>query len=158
MTLAPPIAQSQRAALFSAATPRELADALARGRRRLDGGPARAALFDPTEERLARARWVAERGSSWRGRDGMWFSPSGLVSSGGTLVFMFPGVDASFEPRIDDVAHHFGLPVPLAPPQEPAGARRWNRRRQPLARSASSAVSASRRTTSRATASASGAA
>ena len=121
MTVAPPIprqelrsgaAQSSRVTLFSAPTPRDLADSLARGRGGLDGGPARAAIFDPTEERLARARSIAERGISWRGRDGIWFSPSGLVSSGGTLVFMFPGVDGSFEPRVDDVAHHFGLPVP----------------------------------------------
>src|SRR5262249_42396795 len=36
----------------------------------------------------------------------------GLVSNGGKVAFVFPGVDASFEPRVEDVAARFGLPVP----------------------------------------------
>ena len=75
-------------------------------------GAARLAVLDPTPERMARARTVVEKGRAWRGRESIWFTPSGLASEGGKVVFLFPGVDASFAPRVDDVAAHFGLPAP----------------------------------------------
>ena len=112
MSVRAPIATRRRTALFSADSAAGLLDALRRGRERTDGGSARAAILDPTPERIERAVAVAERGKPWRGRDGIWFSPLGLLSAGGTLAFVFPGVDVSFEPRVDDVARHFALPVP----------------------------------------------
>jgi acyl transferase domain-containing protein len=99
-------------ALFSAPTTFELVRALDQGRRRARAGAARAAILDPTPERIAEARKITERGKPWRGRDGIWFSPRGLLADGGKLAFVFPGVDASFEPHIDDVATHFSLPLP----------------------------------------------
>jgi phosphopantetheinyl transferase len=113
----PPSApQGGRIALFAAPNAGDLADAMRRGLQRTEGGPARAAILDPTPERMARAAAIAERGGAWRGRDGVWFSPSGLLARGGALAFVFPGVDTSFEPHVDDVARHFGIP-------EPAGTR-----------------------------------
>jgi acyl transferase domain-containing protein len=101
-------------ALFGAATPAELAVALERGREggRGGSGSARLAVLEPTAERLARAREIVGKGKPWRGRDGIWFAPSGLLAEGGKLALLFPGVDASFEPRVDDVAARFGVPVP----------------------------------------------
>ena len=101
-----------RVALFSAATQSDLIDDLERGRERADGGLVRAAIFEPTPERLARARTIAQRGKPWRGRDGVFFAPDGLLASGGSVAFLFPGVDASFEPRVEDLADYFRLPVP----------------------------------------------
>jgi acyl transferase domain-containing protein len=75
-------------------------------------GPARLGLLAPTPERLARAATIVEKGRPWRGREDIWFSPEGLVSAGGKVALLFPGVDASFEPRVDDVAERFGLPLP----------------------------------------------
>jgi phosphopantetheinyl transferase len=69
-------------------------------------------VFDPTPERIRRAKDVVERNKDWRGRDGVWFSSEPLVSGGGKIAFLFPGVDSSFEPRVDDVAKHFGLRAP----------------------------------------------
>ncbi|WP_394828394.1 beta-ketoacyl synthase N-terminal-like domain-containing protein [Pendulispora albinea] len=105
-------ADTDRVALFSAAALPELLDDLANARERTRGGPARIAIFDPTPERIERARTIASRGKPWRGRDGIFFAPEGLLSAGGTLAFLFPGVDASFEPRVDDLAEYFDVPLP----------------------------------------------
>jgi phosphopantetheinyl transferase/malonyl CoA-acyl carrier protein transacylase len=99
-------------ALYSASSPSALLDALKSGEERIDGGSARTAILDPTPERVAQAQTIVERRKPWRGRDGIWFAPLGLLSEGGTLAFMFPGVDISFEPKVEDVARHFDVPVP----------------------------------------------
>jgi phosphopantetheine--protein transferase-like protein len=77
------------------------------------GGPLRLAVFNPTPERIELARKVVEKGRAWRGRSDIWFSPQGLVTGGGTVAFVFPGVEPTFDPRVDDVARHFGLPNPI---------------------------------------------
>jgi acyl transferase domain-containing protein len=108
-------AHDEQLLLLSAASPEALLAALARGGLRdASGGTgaARLALVDPTEERLARAKLVVEKGKPWRGREGIWFSPRGLLADGGLIAFLFPGVDASFSPRVEDVASHFGLAAP----------------------------------------------
>ncbi len=75
-------------------------------------GPCRLALVDPTATRRARARQVVARGRARRGRDGLWFSTGGLLAEGGKLAFLYPGVEASFEPRVADVARFFDLELP----------------------------------------------
>jgi hypothetical protein len=87
----------------------------------LDGGARRPAyrgpgprlgLVDPTEERLAAARRLVAKGRPVRRRGDLWFSPAPLLACGGRIAFLFPGLEGDFEPRIDDVASHFGLPAP----------------------------------------------
>jgi acyl transferase domain-containing protein len=94
-------------------------------------GAARLLVFDPTPERRARAEEVAAKGKPWRGKEGIWFSPSPLLLEGapaesasaprgakphepprGPIAFAFPGLDAAFAPRVDDLAARFGFPVP----------------------------------------------
>jgi malonyl CoA-acyl carrier protein transacylase/phosphopantetheinyl transferase len=86
-----------------------LLDALDRGQT-AGGGGWRLAVVDPTPERLETARGAVESGHERRGRDGIFFTPSGLIEQGGLVAFLFPGVEAIFEPRIDGVAEEFGLP------------------------------------------------
>ncbi|HVE24403.1 MAG TPA: beta-ketoacyl synthase N-terminal-like domain-containing protein, partial [Sporichthya sp.] len=79
------------------------------------GGPARLAIVNPDAKRLALARKVVAQGMStgaaWRGRNDVWFSTAPLLGEGGgTLAFLFPGLEENFEPRVEDVAAHFGLP------------------------------------------------
>lgn len=95
--------------LIGAETSTDLLHLLESGERpaRLEGD-VRLALFNPTPERLARAKAIVARGEPWRGRDDLWFSPRGLLSEGGKIAFVFPGIDSSFKPRVDDVAKHFG--------------------------------------------------
>lgn len=91
-----------------------LAEALERG----DHGPvanpgaARVGLVDPTPKRRARAAKAVRAGKRRRGRDGLWHTPDGLLAGGGKLCFLYPGVEAVFEPRVADVAEHFGLSAP----------------------------------------------
>src|SRR6201999_229730 len=45
----------------------------------------------------------------------LWLATEPLLGStsdgaSGRLAFLFPGLEESFEPRVDDVAAHFGLP------------------------------------------------
>ena len=74
--------------------------------------PCRIAIVAPTPRRLDLARAVVQRGTAWRGRSDVWFSPRPLLAEGGRLAFLFPGFEAAFDPRVDDVAEHFGLPRP----------------------------------------------
>jgi phosphopantetheine--protein transferase-like protein len=75
-------------------------------------GPMRLALLDPTPERIALAHKVLDRGTAWRGKSDIWFSPRGLLADGGTIAFVFPGVEATFAANIDDVAASLGIAAP----------------------------------------------
>ncbi|MEM0964105.1 MAG: polyketide synthase, partial [Bacteroidota bacterium] len=97
-------------ALFAADTPEALARGIAGEEQPTPGGPCRLALFDPTPKRRAFAATIAARGSRWHGRKDLWVSPEPLLADGG-VAFVFPGFEATFEPRIDDVAAHFDLPL-----------------------------------------------
>jgi acyl transferase domain-containing protein len=110
---APTPGQAEQVLLLAADTPADLLALLDAGAEQGGSGPARLALWKPTPERRARARNIIARGEAWRGRDDLWFSPSGLLGEGGSIAFLFPGVDSSFDPRVDDVAAHFGLSLTL---------------------------------------------
>jgi acyl transferase domain-containing protein/phosphopantetheinyl transferase (holo-ACP synthase) len=74
-------------------------------------GSARLAIVAPNERRLTLARKVLERGTPFRGRNDVWFDPgAGSDVGGGKVAFLFPGVEPTFEPRVDDVAVAFDLP------------------------------------------------
>ncbi|WP_326595759.1 polyketide synthase [Streptomyces sp. NBC_01803] len=75
----------------------------------------RLGIVEPTAKRLALARRVVAKGRAWRGRDDVWFSATPLLAGpgAGRLAFVFPGLEAEFEPRgLDEVAERFGLPMP----------------------------------------------
>lgn len=72
-------------------------------------GPLRLAIADPTPRRLAVARQAVERGLPWRGRNDIWFSPSGLLSGGGRIAYVFPGLEGATGTSVEDVLEHFGL-------------------------------------------------
>lgn len=73
---------------------------------------ARLGIVAPTPRKLALARQVVDRGRAWRGRDDVWFSPNPLITGGGRIAFLFPGLEADFAPRVDDVAVLLGAEVP----------------------------------------------
>ncbi|MFG2003037.1 beta-ketoacyl synthase N-terminal-like domain-containing protein [Spirillospora sp. NPDC048911] len=74
--------------------------------------PCRLAIVDPSRRRLDLARAIVLRGTPWRGRSDIWFTPRPLLAAGGKVAFLFPGFEPVFEPRVDDVADHFGMPRP----------------------------------------------
>ena len=104
-----------RLACFSATSVDELDILLARGHQSVREGFVRAALIDPSDDRIVQLRTIVKKGNTWRGRNGMWFSPHGLLAQGGSLCFVFPGLDVPFEPRIDDVARLYGQAWSTAP-------------------------------------------
>lgn len=75
----------------------------------LGAGPVRLAVDDPTPKRLALARKAVARGTAWRGRSNIWFTPSPLLGAGGGKVAMvFPGLEADFDPDIEALAEQLG--------------------------------------------------
>lgn len=75
-------------------------------------GPARLALIAPTTRRIESAVHAVSSGRARRGRDGLYFAPEGLVTAGGKVAFLYPGVEAIFAPKVAAIARHFGLPEP----------------------------------------------
>lgn len=117
-------APAGEAALVCAAADREgLLAALAQGVGGGDG-PWRAAVLDPTPERIAIAVKAVTAGRARRGRDAIYVAPGGLIAEGGKTAFLFPGVEAAFAPAVADIAAHFALPLPAlgAPDLEHQGA------------------------------------
>lgn len=100
--------------LLSADTPAELLARLDRGERdaQPQAGRCRLAVLAPDAKKLATARKAVASGKPWPGRQQIWFSPKGLLSEGGKLAFVFPGVDSSFDPQAADLPAHFGRPLP----------------------------------------------
>ncbi|MGW3284658.1 type I polyketide synthase [Streptomyces sp. NPDC001002] len=113
------VTEPERVLALAASTPEDLATlldtddsaVLAAGldttRPSAAAGGARLGIVDPTAKRLALARRAVAKGKAWQGRSDVWFAPRPL--SGGT-AFLFPGLEGDFDPQVDDVAHHFGLP------------------------------------------------
>ncbi|MFD9186626.1 beta-ketoacyl synthase N-terminal-like domain-containing protein [Streptomyces phaeochromogenes] len=100
------------------------------GRTHPDAGRSRLGIVAPTAKRLALARRTVAKGRAWHGRSDVWFTPSPLLggdgdgNSRGKLAFVFPGLEGDFEPQVDDIAAHFGLPrVPGPTPNIDEAAR-----------------------------------
>ncbi|MEZ4323224.1 MAG: beta-ketoacyl synthase N-terminal-like domain-containing protein [Myxococcota bacterium] len=98
--------------LLAADAPEALADALDAGRTRGGSGPCRLAMLDPTPERVAQALDIVQKWKPRAGRKGIWFRPNGGLLEHGKLVFLFPGIEATFAPDVDGLAERFGLDVP----------------------------------------------
>ncbi|GLY00747.1 hypothetical protein Acsp01_11260 [Actinoplanes sp. NBRC 101535] len=103
------VSEPERILRAAAANPAELADRVAAGRAGGDG-PCRVAVANPTGQRLALAGRLVRKGEPWRGGRDIWFAPRPLLTGGGRVLFVYPGVEAEFAPRTADLAARFGLP------------------------------------------------
>ena len=72
-------------------------------------GDFRIVLFDPVEERIAKAIKIIERGKPWRNRQDIWFTNEPMVSGGGKIAFLFPGLDGLSGGEVGTVAEYFKL-------------------------------------------------
>jgi hypothetical protein len=98
--------------LARAGTDLDYLDCLGEGGEAAEGG-CRIAVADPTPRRLELARTVVGRGTPWRGRSDVWFTAEPLLAKQDARVaFLFPGFEPVFEPKVDDIAEHFGLERP----------------------------------------------
>ncbi|AGA90227.1 polyketide synthase family protein [Thioflavicoccus mobilis 8321] len=93
-------------------TPDALCVSVMAGRSDTRGGRLRVAIENPTPHRRELACKIVRRGKRWGGRNGIWYSPSGLANTGGRIAFLFPGYDGLFDPRVEDVGRHFGRDLP----------------------------------------------
>ncbi|MGY0064502.1 beta-ketoacyl synthase N-terminal-like domain-containing protein [Streptomyces sp. LZ34] len=120
------VTEAERVLALGAETPERLAAWLAADDSALRAtapaaGRVRLGVVGPTAKRLALARRVVAKGHSWRGRNDVWFAPAPLLSERaangpGRVVFVFPGLEAEFAPRVDGVAEYFGLsPATVGP-------------------------------------------
>ena len=76
-------------------------------------GPFRAAVVEPTPDRLAKAQALARAGATHHSRDGLHVvSAPTLGPAGGRIAFLCPGIEAEFAPEVADIAHWLGRPVP----------------------------------------------
>lgn len=100
--------------MLSAEDPAQLLARFDRGENDVVAGKGRCRLVivAPDAKKLAMARKAIVSGKPWRGQKQIWFSPDGLVASGGKVAFVFPGVDSRFEPRAQDLALQMGLDLP----------------------------------------------
>ncbi|MFF2009651.1 beta-ketoacyl synthase N-terminal-like domain-containing protein [Streptomyces sp. NPDC058195] len=115
------VSEPERVLRLTAGTVDELAGLLAgddasvlaagRDERAPGGGPVRLGIVAPTERRLKLARKAVARGVPWRGRSDVWFTPRPVLGAGGGLTaFVFPGLEAEFTPRVEELAARFALP------------------------------------------------
>lgn len=113
-------ASSEPVLRLAAGSPAEMAavleasdsELLARAGAEPGAGRCRLAIVAPDERKLKLARKVARRGTPWRGRSDLWFTPSGLLEDSSQVAFLFPGFEPEFAPRIEGVASAFGLEEP----------------------------------------------
>ncbi|GGM51046.1 polyketide synthase [Longimycelium tulufanense] len=75
-------------------------------------GRTRLGVVEPTARKLSLARRIVGKGRPWRGRNDIWFTPTPLLSGDapGKVAFVFPGLEAEFRPRADDIVDLVGLP------------------------------------------------
>lgn len=73
-------------------------------------GKYRIALFNPTPERIKKAIKIISRDQPWRNKQDIWFTNDPLITKGGKVAFLFPGLDGLSGGEVDSVADHFNLP------------------------------------------------
>lgn len=73
-------------------------------------GRYRIALFDPTPERIKKAIKIVSKNIPWRNRQDIWFTNDPLITKGGKIAFLFPGLDGLLGGEVDSVADYFNLP------------------------------------------------
>ncbi|WP_336161398.1 type I polyketide synthase [Amycolatopsis sp. VC5-11] len=107
------VTEPERVLRLAAGSPAELLERLDRPGEPGDGR-CRIGIVGPDERKLAMARKVigkvAATGRAWHSAD-LWCTAEPLLPHGKT-VFLYPGLEADAEPRLADVARHFGLDRP----------------------------------------------
>ncbi len=75
-------------------------------------GDYRLIVFNPTPERLEKAKKLIAKDKPWKGRQDIWFSNKPLLKGNGKIAFLFPGFDPSSNPEVQSIAEYFGCEIP----------------------------------------------
>lgn len=78
-------------------------------------------VFDPTPERIQKARDLVEKDKPWKGRLDIWFSNAPLLKGEGRLAFLFPGYEPDANPEYDSLIKYFGMERKLETIEENKG-------------------------------------
>lgn len=98
--------------IIAAQSQTELIAALHRGKSAIDKeGGFRLAILNPSPERIAKAEKIIGKGRASHGLQDIWYSPAGMLLSGGKLAFMYPGIDSLGRPDVTAVSQHFRIPA-----------------------------------------------
>lgn len=69
-------------------------------------------IFDPTDERLEKAKSIVAKDKPWKGRLDIWFSNKPVLENGGKLAFLFSGFNMEMGVELDTIANYFDLKAP----------------------------------------------
>ncbi|KIO78803.1 beta-ketoacyl synthase [Pedobacter lusitanus] len=72
-------------------------------------GNYRIAVFDPTPERINKAIKIASKNNPWRNKQDIWYTNEPLISNGGKVAFVFPGLDGLAGGEVASVADYFNI-------------------------------------------------
>jgi 3-oxoacyl-(acyl-carrier-protein) synthase/phosphopantetheinyl transferase len=75
-------------------------------------GNYRLVLFNPTSERIEKAKKLISKDKPWKGRQDIWFSNKPVLKNNEKIAFLFPGFDPSSNPEVESIAKYFGYKVP----------------------------------------------
>lgn len=89
----------------------ELIEALETNDREPGVGQYRIAVFDPTVERIQKAVKIISKNKPWRNKQDIWYSNEPMLSAGGKIAFVFPGLDGLAGGEAQSVASYFHIPV-----------------------------------------------
>jgi acyl transferase domain-containing protein/phosphopantetheinyl transferase len=95
--------------LLARTTVQELLHALQNGETAVGEGRYRLALFNPTQERIEQAVKIVSRNKPWRNKQDIWYSDAGLLTEGGKVAFLFPGLDGLAGGEYASVSRYFQL-------------------------------------------------
>ena len=96
--------------LLARSTHKELLEALESHSMEPGEGQYRIVVFDPSPERLKKAVKIASKDSPWRNKQDIWYTNAPLLTGGGKVAFVFPGLDGLAGGEVASVADHFGIP------------------------------------------------
>ncbi|MCL1934055.1 MAG: 4'-phosphopantetheinyl transferase superfamily protein [Candidatus Azobacteroides sp.] len=96
---------------LSAQTKEELLSKLGKEDYTVSKGNYRLVVFNPTADRLEKAKSLVQKDQPWRGKSDIWFSGQPMSSEGGKVAFMFAGFDPNGKMEIQSVSDYFGIPL-----------------------------------------------
>jgi len=101
---------------LSARTKEELLAKLDKKDYTVSEGNYRLVVFNPTEDKMNKAKILVEKDKPWKGRLDIWFSNDPLLADGGKVIFMFPGFDDGTEIETQTIVDYFDVPYKQVPP------------------------------------------
>lgn len=72
-------------------------------------GNYRIAIFNPTPDRVRKAIKIAAKNIPWRNKQDIWYTNAPLITGGGKIAFVFPGLDGLAGGEVLSVADYFNI-------------------------------------------------